>query len=189
MLRNRWLARFIPGVLAIGITVALPAIAAAQDVMPPREGVMGKRPESITLGGHAGFVVPVVRRANDVTTNVSDRFIYGFPVGLTVRGRGPVAVDFEFIPTFNTGDDFVLTIHPGVIHGFAKHYAIGVRAAYDAGSSNDSYGVTPLISRGFALTKKVGWFAELDLPIRRNDPARGSSFTSIALAGHIGLSF
>ncbi|HZF66521.1 MAG TPA: hypothetical protein VEZ47_00585 [Gemmatirosa sp.] len=153
------------------------------------EGVMGVRPTTTRLGGHVGFVVPVVRRGNGVTSDVSDRFIYGFPVGLTVKPRGPVAVDFEFIPTFGTGDDFVLTIHPGVVYGFGGHYALGARAAYDAGSSNDSYGITPLISRGFRIGRTTGWFAEVDLPIRRNQPSGGARFTSIALAGHLGLSF
>lgn len=153
------------------------------------EGIMGARPTATRLGGHVGFVVPAVRRGNGVTSDVSDRFIYGFPVGLTVKPRGPVAVDFEFIPTFGTGDDFVLTIHPGVLYGFGGRYAVGARAAYDAGSSNDSFGITPLVSRGFRLTRTTGWFAELDLPIRRNRPSAGAHFTSVALAGHLGLSF
>lgn len=164
-----------------------PASLAAQK--PAMEGVMGARPASTRLGGHIGFVVPSWRRAQGETTYLTDRFIFGFPVGLTVKPRGPVAVDFEFIPTFNTGDDFVLTIHPGVIYGFAKHYAIGVRAAYDAGTANDNYGITPLISRGFALSKKTGWFFEIDVPIRRQNPAVGDNFTSVAVAGHLGITF
>jgi hypothetical protein len=168
---------------------AQPATAAGATRGAAMEGVMGARPTTTRLGGHAGFVVPVVRRGNGVTSDVGDRFIYGFPVGLTVKPRGPVAVDFEFIPTFGTGDDFVLTVHPGVLYGFGGRYAVGVRAAYDAGSSNDSFGVTPLLSRGFRLTRTFGWFAELDVPVRRNRPASGPTFTSVALAGHLGLSF
>lgn len=150
-------------------------------------GVMGKGTDSIKLGGHVGFVVPIVGRGNGVTTNVGDRFVFGFPVGLTLKTKKNIAIDFEFIPTFNTGRDFVLTIHPGIIYGFAKKYAVGVRAAYDAG--NASYGFTPLISRGFKINEKVGFFIEADFPIRSNYRAYQDRFGSIAFAMHAGFAF
>ena len=150
-------------------------------------GLMGKGTDSIKLGGHVGFVVPIVARGNGVTTNVSDRFVFGFPVGLTLKTKKNIAVDFEFIPTFNTGRDFILTIHPGIIYGFAKNYAVGVRAAYDAGAG--SYGLTPLVSRGFKLNDKVGFFIEADFPIRSNYRAYQDRFGSIAFAAHAGFAF
>lgn len=169
--------------LVIGISMH----ASAQ--MPATEGLMGRRPASTRLGGHAGFVVPSIRRAQGETTYLTDRFVFGFPLGLTVKPRGPLAVDFEFIPTFNTGDDLVVTIHPGVVHAFATHYAVGLRAAYDAGSANESLGFTALLARGFTLTRGLGWFAELDVPVRWNRPDGAPSFTSVALAAHLGLNF
>lgn len=150
-------------------------------------GVMGKGTDSIKLGGHVGFVVPIVGRGNGVTTNLGDRFVFGFPVGLTLKTKKNIAIDFEFIPTFNTGRDFVLTIHPGVIYGFAKKYAVGVRAAYDAGAG--SFGFTPLISRGFKISDKVGWFIEADFPIRSNYNPYRDRFGSIAFAAHAGIAF
>lgn len=150
-------------------------------------GVMGESGEKSRFGGHVGFVVPVVGRGNGVTTNLGDRFVFGFPVGLTVKTKKNIAVDFEFIPTFNTGRDFVLTIHPGIIYGFAKKYAVGVRAAYDAGAG--SYGFTPLISRGFKINEKVGFFLEADFPIRSNYRPYQDRFGSIAFAAHAGFAF
>jgi hypothetical protein len=150
-------------------------------------GVMGKGTDSIKLGGHVGFVVPIVARGNGVTTNVGDRFVFGFPVGLTLKTKRNIAIDFEFIPTFNTGRDFVLTIHPGIIYGFAKHYAVGVRAAYDAGAG--SFGFTPLVSRGFKINDKVGFFIEADFPIRSNYRPYRDRFGSIAFAAHAGFAF
>ncbi len=150
-------------------------------------GVMGKGTDSIKLGGHVGFVVPIVARGGGVTTNVGERFVFGFPVGLTVKTEKNLAVDFEFIPTFNTGSDFVLTIHPGIIYGFKKKYAVGVRAAYDAGAG--SYGFTPLVSRGFKVNEKVGFFVEADFPIRSNYRAYRDRFGSIAFAMHAGFAF
>jgi len=150
-------------------------------------GVMGESGEKSRFGGHVGFVVPIVGRGGGVTTNVGDRFVFGFPVGLTVKTKSNLAVDFEFIPTFNTGRDFVLTIHPGIIYGFKKKYAVGVRAAYDAGAG--SYGFTPLISRGFKINEKVGFFIEADFPIRSNYRAYQDRFGSIAFAMHAGFAF
>lgn len=150
-------------------------------------GVMGESGEKSRFGGHVGFVVPIVTRGNGRTTNVGDRFVFGFPVGLTVKTKSNLAVDFEFIPTFNTGRDFVLTIHPGIIYGFKKKYAVGVRAAYDAGAG--SYGFTPLISRGFKINEKVGFFIEADFPIRSNYRAYQDRFGSIAFAAHAGFAF
>lgn len=150
-------------------------------------GVMGKGTDGIKLGGHVGFVVPIVGRGGGVTTNLGDRFVFGFPVGLTVKTKNNVAIDFEFIPTFNTGRDFVFTIHPGIIYGFKKKYAVGVRAAYDAGAA--SFGFTPLISRGFKINEKLGWFIEADFPIRSNYRPYGDRFGSIAFAAHTGIAF
>lgn len=150
-------------------------------------GVMGKGTDGVKLGGHVGFVVPIVGRGNGVTTNLGDRFVFGFPVGLTLKTKKNIAVDFEFIPTFNTGRDFVLTIHPGIIYGFAKKYAVGVRAAYDAGAG--SFGFTPLISRGFKINDKLGWFIEADFPIRSNYNPYRDRFGSIAFAAHAGIAF
>ena len=151
-------------------------------------GVMGQGTDKVKLGGHVGFVVPIVAHGNGVTTNLADRFVFGFPVGLTVKTKHNIAIDFEFIPTFNTGNDFVLTIHPGIIYGFAKNYAVGVRAAYDAGA--DSYGFTPLVSRGFKINEKVGCFIEADFPVRWNKrPVGNDRFTSGAFAAHFGFSF
>lgn len=150
-------------------------------------GVMGKGTDGVKLGGHVGFVVPIVGRGNGITTNLGDRFVFGFPVGLTLKTKRNIAVDFEFIPTFNTGRDFVLTIHPGIIYGFAKKYAVGVRAAYDAGAG--SFGFTPLISRGFKINNKVGFFIEADFPIRSNYRPYQSRFGSIAFAAHAGFAF
>ena len=106
---------------------------------------------------------------------------------LIKKTKKNIAIDFEFILTFNTGRDFVLTIHPGIIYGFAKNYAVGARAAYDAGAG--SCGMTPLIARGFKINNKVGWFIEADFPIRSNYRAYQSRFGSIAFAAHTGIAF
>jgi hypothetical protein len=161
------------------------------DVSDTMEGVMGKRPKGKSrIGGHVGFVLPLVARGGGSTSlPIADSFTIGFPVGLTVRTDSPVAFDFEFIPTINTPgrNNFFLTIHPGIIYGFKKKYAVGLRGAYDAG--NASFGFTPLISRGFKINDKLGFFMEADFPVRWNRRDVGGRFASGAFAAHFGLAF
>jgi hypothetical protein len=37
------------------------------------------------VGGHFGFVVPLVTRAHGETTIVADDFVVGFPAGITLK--------------------------------------------------------------------------------------------------------
>jgi hypothetical protein len=166
------------------------AVGAAQS-SPMPEGIMGPRPTDVRLGGHLGFVVPVVAGGNGTTTTLADRFTYGFPVGLTIKPTGPLALDFEVVPFLNVGpgEDFTLLLHPGVLYGFGSRYAAGLRFAYNTVGDNDAFGVTPLISKGFPISQKVGGFVEFDLPIRKQQPDQGRDFTSIAFAVHVGLTF
>ena len=56
-----------------------------------------------TLGGHIGFVLPMVTHSGGQTTNdLTDAFAVGFPVGITVKGTGRLAFDLEFVPQINT---------------------------------------------------------------------------------------
>ena len=43
-----------------------------------------------TIGGHFGVLFPLVTRADGTTTNISDDFTVGFPVGITVRKVKPL---------------------------------------------------------------------------------------------------
>src|ERR1700730_18125348 len=71
-----------------------------------------------TLGGHIGFVLPLVTHSGGQTiNNLSDQFAVGFPVGVTFKGTGRLAFDLEFIPQINTAAPRLttLTIHPGLL--------------------------------------------------------------------------
>ena len=46
-----------------------------------------------TLGGHVGFVLPLVTHAGGNTTNIADNFSIGFPLGVTFKGSGRMAYD------------------------------------------------------------------------------------------------
>jgi hypothetical protein len=71
-----------------------------------------------TLGGHIGFVLPMVTHSGGQTTNdLTDAFAVGFRVGITVKGIGRLAFDLEFVPQINTQKPRLttLTVHPGLI--------------------------------------------------------------------------
>lgn len=154
--------------------------------------------KSLKIGGHAGFVVPIYGYGNGSYSRFYDDFTFGFPVGLTLKPKGPVAIDFEFIFLSAASPNnrrFVFVIHPGVIYGFKKKYAVGVRAAYEA-NNNDAYGFTPLVSRSFKINDKLNHFIEFDFPVRWNKRTVrvgnrnfNDRFLSGAWAIHYGVSF
>jgi hypothetical protein len=53
-----------------------------------------------TLGGHIGFVLPLVTHSGGQTTSLADAPAVAFPVGITVRGSGGTAFDLEFVPQY-----------------------------------------------------------------------------------------
>lgn len=141
------------------------------------------------FGGHVGIVIPIVTRGDGRTTTIADDFIIGFPFALTVRTNSPIAFDFEFIPIINTpsNQDFRFLVHPGIVYGFKKKYAAGVRAAYEFGTG--SYGFTPIVNRSFKLKGKTNYFIEADFPVRRERRPNRTRFTSVGFAIHSGISF
>lgn len=159
-------------VLILVLTAAMPAAAAAQD----------------RVGGHFGFVIPLVTRANDTTTTVSDDFVIGFPTGITLNTSDRLAFDLELVPVIQNEPLHVdLTVHPGVIFRLADRFSAGLRMAFEVNRA--SWGFTPLVNRSFAVTDNTAIFGELVVPIRfQIDPA-GSQFTSIGLGVHAGIGF
>jgi len=158
--------------LAISSLAVLPAPAAAQD----------------QVGGHFGFVIPMVTRANGVTTTIADKFSIGFPTGITVRTSPRVAFDLELVPVIQHAPLHVdLTVHPGVIVGVADRLNLGLRMAFDV--NRPSWGFTPLVNRSVALSRSTSVFGELVVPIRFQVDAVGRGFTSVGLGIHAGIGF
>src|SRR5438093_10026340 len=76
-----------------------------------------------TLGGHFGFVLPLVTRAGGETTTIGDRFKVGFPVGITIKTSDKVAFDLELVPTIQRTPYLVtLTVHPGVLFDLTNDF-------------------------------------------------------------------
>jgi hypothetical protein len=145
-----------------------------------------------SLGGHVGFVLPLVTRSAGQTTNLADNFSIGFPVGITVKGQGRMAFDLELVPSVqNSPRKVSLTVHPGVVWGVGHGFGVGMRAAFDINSSQ--LGFTPLLNKSWRFHDEKrffkSYFVEADLPVRFNRPVAGPDTNPVTFAMHFGLGF
>jgi hypothetical protein len=137
------------------------------------------------VGGHIGFVVPLLSRADGTTTTVADDFVVGFPTGFGVKRWGKVALDLEFVPGYqNAPSDVSLTIHPGVVYAVRENLAAGMRVAFDV--EGKAWGFTPLVNRTLYTARTHSLFGEVVLPVRFVDHVDGPS---VGLGVHVGIGF
>jgi len=146
-----------------------------------------------TLGGHIGFVLPLVTHSGGQTTSLADQPAVGFPVGITVKGSGRTAFDLEFVPQYNaTGQRLTtLTVHPGLIYSLGHGYAVGLRAAFVV--DNPTVGFTPLVNKSWPIKHNnslfKAYFVEADLPVRFNRPVGAPATNPVTFAMHFGVAF
>ena len=82
-----------------------------------------------TVGGHVGFVLPLVTHAAGNTTNIADNFSIGFPLGVTFKRAGRMAYDLELVPAVQgTPRLTTLTVHPGLVWAVGHDFGVGMRA-------------------------------------------------------------
>ncbi len=147
-----------------------------------------------TVGGHVGFVLPLVTHAGGQTTNIGDNFSIGFPMGITLKGRGKMAFDFEFVPSIqDTPRQVGLLVHPGVLFGVGHGFTVGTRAAFDVNSAQ--FGFTPLVNKSWPIKSEnsffKAYFAEAVLPVRFNRPSGLNAVATnpVTFGVHFGLGF
>jgi len=176
-LNGSWMSHVQTILTLFFVALVISTAVNAQEPAPPR------------VGGHVGIAFPIVTRSDGRTTTISEDFIVGFPIGVTIRNSSPFAFDFEFVPTVNNSprQDVTLTVHPGVIYGFKKNYAVGLRAAFDIGS--DTYGFTPLVQRSWKIKGNTKYFVEADFPVRFRQQPDGRRTTAGGFTAHFGVSF
>ena len=155
-------------------------------------GIAPKAAAQDTLGGHIGFVLPLVTHANGQTTNIGDHFSIGFPLGITVKGQGHLAYDMELVPAVQGHPRQTnLTVHPGLVYGVGHGVAVGMRAAFDINSSQ--FGFTPLVNKSWPFKDQSGffkaYFVEGVLPVRFNRPTGGPASNPVTFGVHFGLGF
>jgi hypothetical protein len=145
------------------------------------------------VGGHIGFVLPLVTHEGGRTTNLTDSFSIGFPVGITLAGRGRTAFDLELVPAIHTAlpRENSLTVHPGLVWNVGHGFGAGVRAAFDVNSA--SWGFTPLVNHSWPIRSESGfvkaYFIEAVLPVRFNRPAGGPMTDPVTFGLHFGVAF
>ena|ERR1700681_905400 len=147
-----------------------------------------------TLGGHIGFVIPMVTHSGGQTiNNLTEQFAVGFPVGITVKGSGRTAFDLELVPQINTTGTRIttLTVHPGLIYSLGHGWAAGGRLAFDV--NDPSWGFTPLVNHSWPIKHKNGlfkaYFVEADLPVRFSRPVGAPATNPVTFAMHFGVAF
>lgn len=144
-----------------------------------------------TLGGHIGFVLPLVTHAGGETTSLGDNFQIGFPVGITVKGSGRTAFDLELVPGIQDSPRKVsLTVHPGLLWSLGHGFTAGMRLAFDVNSSQ--FGFTPLLNKSWRIKGEgffKAYFVEAVVPVRFNRPEGGPSTNPVAFGLHFGVGF
>jgi hypothetical protein len=184
-------ASIVLAVLATTLAGRAPLAQAQENSAPQAQPQAQKGP---TLGGHIGFVLPLVTQSGGQTTTLADQPAVGFPVGITIKGSGRTAFDLEFVPQYNaTGQRLTtLTVHPGLIWGVGHNWAVGLRAAFVV--DNPTVGFTPLVNKSWPIKHKNGglfkaYFVEADLPVRFNRPVGAPATNAVTFAMHFGVGF
>jgi hypothetical protein len=138
------------------------------------------------------FALPLVTTAGGQTTTLADNFSIIFPIGITIKGNGCGAFDMEFDPSIQDSPRQVsLTLQPGGVWRLGHWFAVGIRAAFVANSSE--FGFTPLLNKSWPIKSDNGffkaYFVEADLPVRFNRPPGGPATDPVTFAMHFGLGF
>ena len=193
---QRNMAQPAPASTASTVAYAAPAGAAeskANPASPPSSGGATESvgaPRRVGVGGHWGVVLPLVTRAGGTNTTIADSFSIGFPVGITLQGQGRMAFDMEFVPLIqNSPRQVNITLHPGLLWGVGHRFTLGMRAAFDAQSTQ--FGFTPLLNKSWPIEGGFfkAYFVEADLPVRFNRPAGQPATDPVTFALHFGLGF
>jgi hypothetical protein len=173
-----------------------PQVQAQESSAPQAQGSSAPQAQAKkgpTLGGHIGFVLPLVTHSGGQTTSLADQPAVGFPVGITIKGSGRTAFDLEFVPQYNaTGQRLTtLTVHPGLIYSLGHGYAVGLRAAFVV--DNPTVGFTPLVNKSWPIKHNnslfKAYFVEADLPVRFSRPVGAPATNAVTFAMHFGVSF
>jgi hypothetical protein len=178
--------------LGIGDAIRAGRLVVGALVLIWLSGMAATASAQVTVGGHVGFVIPWVGHSGGQTTSIADNFQIGFPIGVTFKGQGRMALDLEMVPSISDKPRAVeLTIDPGVVWGFSHGVGVGLRAAFDVHSAQ--FGFIPLVNKSWDFKEPKGifkrFFIEADLPVKFNRPTGGLSTNSVTFATHFGLGF
>jgi hypothetical protein len=172
--------------------IVLAVLATALAGRAPLAQAQEQEQKGPTLGGHIGFVLPLVTDSSGKVTNLADAPAVGFPVGITIKGSGRLAFDLEFVPQINTTGtrQTTLTVHPGLIYGLGHGWAVGGRLAFNV--NDPTWGFTPLVNKSWPIKNHglfKAYFVEADLPVRFSRPVKAPATDAVTFAAHFGVAF
>jgi hypothetical protein len=172
--------------------IVLAVLATALAGRAPLAQAQEQEHKGPTLGGHIGFVLPLVTDSSGNVTNLADAPAVGFPVGITIKGSGRLAFDLEFVPQINTTGtrQTTLTVHPGLIYGLGHGWAVGGRLAFNV--NDPTWGFTPLVNKSWPIKNHglfKAYFVEADLPVRFSRPVGAPATDAVTFATHFGVAF
>jgi hypothetical protein len=172
--------------------IVLAVLATALAGRAPLAQAQEQEQKGPTLGGHIGFVLPLVTDSSGNVTNLGDAPAVGFPVGITIKGSGRLAFDLEFVPQINTTGtrQTTLTVHPGLIYGLGHGWAVGGRLAFNV--NDTTWGFTPLVNKSWPIKNHglfKAYFVEADLPVRFSRPVGAPATDAVTFATHFGVAF
>jgi hypothetical protein len=127
------------------------------------------------LGGHFGLALSIASFDNTGNFVIGRDYVQvGVTPGITVKLTPHWAIDFEFIgfsrwdrlPTgVNDVSHTIFVVDPGVVYNFGR-VAAGLRLAVQIGQDVPlNFGMVPIVVVPFAITKRLSYFLELDLPV------------------------
>jgi len=165
----------------VALFVAASADARAEEVppppadSPPAKAASPDFPKWPRVGGHFGLALSIAAFDNDGTTVIGRDYVQvGVTPGITLKINEHWAVDFEFIgfsrwdlnpPGRPDKSHTIFVVDPGVVYGFGP-VAAGLRLAVQIGEGVGlNFGLVPIVVVPFAVSKKVSYFLELDLPV------------------------
>jgi hypothetical protein len=172
--------------------IVLAVLATALAGRAPLAQAQEQEQKGPTLGGHIGFVLPLVTDSSGNVTDLADAPAVGFPVGITIKGSGRLAFDLEFVPQINTTGtrQTTLTDHPGLIYGLGHGWAVGGRLAFNV--NDPTWGFTPLVNKSWPIKNHglfKAYFVEADLPVRFSRPVGAHATDAVTFATHFGVAF
>ena len=159
----------ILGLLIVSVPVA------AEESAPLAKAAVATAPVWPQLGGHFGLAISIASFDNNGNTVIGRDYVQiGVTPGITLKLSAHWAIDFEFIgfsrwdlnpPGRPDKSHTIFVVDPGVVYGFGP-VAAGLRLAVQIGEGVGlNFGLVPIVVVPFAVSKKVSYLLELDLPV------------------------
>ena len=160
--------------VVIAVLMAAAPVAAEEGAPLAKEAVAAA-PVWPQLGGHFGLAISIASFDNNGNSVIGRDYVQiGVTPGITLKLSAHWAIDFEFIgfsrwdlnpPGRPDKSHTIFVVDPGVVYGFGP-VAAGLRLAVQIGEGVGlNFGLVPIVVVPFAVSKKVSYFLELDLPV------------------------